>query len=177
MQIASYAGEDTLGQLIRKHFDVRGRGSAARTREIEAELLKANPHLRDLEHLPSGTPIVLPDLPEVRRLEESRDVTEPVAEFVNELRKALGDLRVASREATDQDVEALENEAELLTARELRTAARKDATLHEQMAQVERRVTVQQKELEALRKLQDQRFAEASSEIEALLKRFAPGVR
>src|SRR5436190_11866262 len=98
MPLTTFSGESSLTALVRRHFDISGRGSVARIREVEAELLHANPHLSNIGQVPPGTPIVLPEIPELRPPRE-RPAESPAeaahAVVLEHMRGALDGLRSA----------------------------------------------------------------------------------
>ncbi len=65
MKIVTYQGEQTLGELTRRVFDIQGAKTRAPVKQAESALLRANPQLGDLKKVSPGTVLVVPDVPGV----------------------------------------------------------------------------------------------------------------
>ena len=174
MRFAAYAGEASPAELIRRHYEVAGRGSAARAKELEAALLRANPHLRNLERVPPGTPILLPDSAELRPAAEAPLVAPALVEGVmGQLHRALDGLRGALAASAEHEAKAANDTAELLRSRELRAGLRKDEALSAHLAETEQAARERLKEADLFRAVQDQALAQATLDLELLRQRFA----
>ena len=57
-----------VADLTRRVFEIKGRNVAERTKQAQAALLQANPHLRDAKKVPAGTLVFVPELPGVTPL-------------------------------------------------------------------------------------------------------------
>lgn len=95
MYVGRTAAERNVRDLASRLYGVKPDSTAGRA--AEAALLDANPHLGKVEDLPSGTPVLVPDLPaatpapaEVQPLEVAGAVA-----IATQLEGALGDVHKA----------------------------------------------------------------------------------
>lgn len=61
MRFVMFEGEDSISDLVARIFGIHGRGSQASAKQVEAHLLKANPHLTDLSKVAVGSLVAVPD--------------------------------------------------------------------------------------------------------------------
>ncbi len=105
MRFVTAKTESTLADLTRRVFEIQGRNAGERTKQAQAALLRANPHLRDLKKVPAGTLVLLPDLPGTSPF--APQAAAPVSsEVVAHLKQALAGAkavlaRAAASEAQD----------------------------------------------------------------------------
>ena len=68
MKYAVAKGETEISELTARIFEIKGKGSAAVSKQAEVALFKSNPHLADLTKVKPGTLIVIPELVDLPKL-------------------------------------------------------------------------------------------------------------
>jgi hypothetical protein len=63
MQIATLKGERTVAELAARLYKITGPGASDAAKQAADALLKANPALSNIDRLPVGSAIVIPDTP------------------------------------------------------------------------------------------------------------------
>lgn len=103
MNIAELKDEKTVASLVKRLFKqsaaTRGENSA---REMEAALLRLNPHLKNIAGLEAGTPILVPDNIPLHGGESDDPRAELAHELLRESAASLKTLRRALRETGTQ---------------------------------------------------------------------------
>jgi hypothetical protein len=75
MYVATFKGEKSLSQLVSRLFKSEGSGPSNVAKETARILLQANPQLANLDTLPEGSPIVIPDTPLPPKTSEVSDTS------------------------------------------------------------------------------------------------------
>ena len=148
MKYAVSKGESEISELAGRIFDIKGRGSAAASKQAEAALLKANPHLHDLTKIKPGTLIVIPEAaenPPVR----GPQTTGAGGDTMEQLKFALEDLAGAIERAAKSDEESLAGQTEALKDRELRDFAAQSPEAKEQFGKLSEALKNRSKEIKA----------------------------
>jgi hypothetical protein len=106
VRIVVYQGEKTVTDLVDRLYSVKR--ASRRTRRLERDLLKINPHLDDLSRVPKGTIIFVPDVHGVESREESLPDLVPGVRLLDETRRtfeAIGDLlhEAANRTSVEEE--------------------------------------------------------------------------
>ena len=146
MKYAVSKGESEISELAGRLFDIKGRGSAAASKQAEAALLKANPHLQDLTKIKPGTLVIIPeaaDIPPVR----GPQTTGAGADMMGQLKFALEDLAGAIERAAKSDEESLAGQTEALKDRELRDFAAQSPEAKEQFGKLSEALKNRSKEI------------------------------
>src|SRR5438034_2960311 len=100
MKIASFQGEKSLSELVSRLYKIRGPRAEAQARAAEEALLRANPHLLDLESLPAGAIIRVPDVRGVK----TADTGLAAANLPSDIVEAAGQAVSAARTAAEASV-------------------------------------------------------------------------
>jgi len=87
MAIATYRGEKSVSEIADKLFV---RLSDNQRAKAEAELLKANPQLKNITKVRTGAILHVPDMPELTA-KTNRDLETPGAQIAQDLVQALND--------------------------------------------------------------------------------------
>lgn len=171
MRFATLKGERSVSELAGRLFRLRGPGMGARAREVETALVRANPQLRDLERLPEGVMIVVPEIADVEPAEEARPVDVGASAVVGEVRRVLGDVRTAlGAAAANHAAEATET-LNLLKSRELKALAGTTPGLSERLPRIADAAHERLKEAKATQAFQEQALAQLERDLDDLMKR------
>ena len=162
MKFAVSKGETEISELAGRIFEIKGRGAAATSKQVEAALLKANPHLGDLTKIKPGTLIVIPEAAEIPAVRGAQ-TTGAGSDAVGQLKLALEDLMGAIDRAAKSGAEDLAAQTEALKDRELRDLAAQSPEAKEQLGKLTETLKNRAKELktevgvqkEGLKQLQD----------------------
>lgn len=135
MKFAVSKGEKELSELTARLFDIKGRGAAATTKNAEAALLKANPHITDLSKIPEGTLIMVPDLPDSPPVRGAQTAgIEPA--LSQHLKSALKELSEAIDRSAASEEQAVTAANEALKSRELKDFAAQSPELKAQLDKI-----------------------------------------
>ncbi len=148
MKYAVSKGESEISELAGRLFDIKGRGSAAASKQAEAALLKANPHLHDLTKIKPGTLIIIPETaenPPVR----GPQTTGAGGDTMEQLKFVLEDLAGAIERAAKSDEETVAGQTEALKDRELRDFAAQSPEAKEQLGKLSEALKNRSKEIKA----------------------------
>ena len=63
MRFAIFKGEKSIKDLVSRLFNIKGTDTVAATAQAANSLVRANPQLADLDKVPVGSKIVIPDTP------------------------------------------------------------------------------------------------------------------
>ena len=104
MRFVIFKGEQTVVDLAKRLFNLKGRGSGEATKQAADALLKANPHLKDVSNVPPGSLVAVPDhapsiAPEELTVASSlgRSLTaQTVQGAFDSLQQRIGDIEVSS---------------------------------------------------------------------------------
>jgi hypothetical protein len=148
MKFAVSKGETEISELAGRIFEIKGRGAAATSKQVEAALLKANPHLGDLTKIKPGTLIVIPEAAENPPL-RGPQTTGTGADTIGQLKFALEDLTGAIERAAKSDEDSLAGQTEALKDRELRDFAAQSPEAKEQLGKLSEALKNRSKEIKA----------------------------
>lgn len=146
MKFAVSKGETEISELAGRIFEIKGRGAAATSKQVEAALLKANPHLGDLTKVKPGTLIVIPELSDVPN-PRGPQTSGAGSDAVGQLKFALEDLMGAIDRAAKSEDADLAAQTEALKDRELRDLAAQSPEAKEQLGKLTETLKNRAKEL------------------------------
>jgi hypothetical protein len=159
MPIATFRGERSVTELADKLF---ARLTPRQREKAEAELLKANPQLRDIANLRDGSVLRVPDIPELRP-KTNRSLDNPDAQITNAIGEALRDYGGRLEERVKQEVANSKTQTTLLKSAAFKRALGNAPALTELAAQAGKALAERPKALEA-------RHAAVEEAIRALVK-------
>ncbi len=148
MRLAKYRDESTLSELAERLFRIRA--GSARAKEAEAALLKANPQLRDLKKLPKGSMLLVPEVAEVKDVEDEDLVVDAADEILDSARRTLEAVQPALTASVRRQQQAAEKSLEVLKSKEIRRSVEADEGLAAQISQAEELNRARLKELKDL---------------------------
>src|SRR4051812_2642020 len=94
MNIAELKGEKTVKALVKRLLGEQPKGRAKKTEaEMEAALLRVNPHLNQIDSLEKGTPVIVPDEFALDRDESASPFTGLAEDLLKQSEAVLADLR------------------------------------------------------------------------------------
>lgn len=169
MRVATVKGERNLSELAGRLFQFKGPRAKALAKEAEAALLRANPHLRDLDKVAKGTIIVVPEVADVKPAEEAQPVGG--GEMVGEVRRALGDIRSTLGTAAARHAEEANAGLKLLQSRELKALAEKVPALKERLEKMAEAAKLRLAEVKALETFREQALGQLDKDLSDLFKR------
>lgn len=135
MKFAVSKGETEISEIAGRLFEIKGRGAAATSQQVEAALIKANPHLRELTKVKPGTLIVIPELVDTPNL-RGPQTTGAANDATEQLKFAMEDLSGAIERSAKSEEAALAEQTEALKDRELRDLAAQSPEAKEQLGKL-----------------------------------------
>lgn len=106
MNIAELKGEKTVSTLAKRLLAEPSRGSATTSRkEMEAALLRLNPHLNQIGALEKGTPILVPDQFALDPAQSVKPLGGMAEELLGQAKRALTNLRAMLKDHVAQSAE------------------------------------------------------------------------
>lgn len=106
MQITTYRGEKSLGDLARRLFVIERPGSTVKLRRASEALLQANPHLAKLADLAEGVLIVVPEVEGLKPISQPQPTPVPANLVFAIAQEALGSIFSVLQSAAEHRVEA-----------------------------------------------------------------------
>lgn len=146
MKFAVSKGETEISELAGRLFEVKGRGAAATSQQVEAALIKANPYLSDLTKVKPGTLIVIPELADIPNL-RGPQTSGAGNDAVGQLKFAMDDLLGAIERSAKSEEAVLAAQTEALKDRELRDLAAQSPEAKDQLAKLTEALKNRAKEL------------------------------
>lgn len=146
MKFVTIKTETNLADLTRDVFEIKGAKAAGAAKNAQAALREANPHIADLKKVPSGTLVVVPDVPGIKTapLQSLGGVN---VEMIKELKNALTAAKdVIEKSATAQLADA-EASASLARNRDLMALAKQSPDLKQHLLQIAERSKILAKEV------------------------------
>lgn len=125
MPIVTYRGEANVGEVADK---VYSRLTPKQREKAEAELIKANPQLKSVKKLTTGTILRVPDVPELRA-KTNRKVENPDDQIANNIVKSLQVFASRMDKTVTQEKEALKEQAGVLKSAKVKRLTESDPVL------------------------------------------------
>jgi hypothetical protein len=168
--LAFFKGERSAGELAARLFQVNGGDPQVSSQVIEA-LIRANPQLANLDRVPSGSVIVVPDMPYAVNAGE---IVQPATAAVADPARSVGEhmaafasgLAAASGSAAAQANSTLE----LLKDRSLKAAAANDPVLAQRLTSIEENTKTTLKDVDAKQTMLQQAIAQMQQDLAKFLK-------
>lgn len=173
MRFAIIKDEKTTADLVTRVFDLRGRGSKERAKEIETAVLEANPHLKDIKKLPQGTLIVLPEGARVKSGEEVQPAPAFANQAVEQALHAIGTIRTVLDASIISQNESSTRTIEALDSTEVKAQARKDPAFRDRLTRISQANKARLKEVAAVKTAQDQALEQLGKDLTEMISRLA----
>jgi hypothetical protein len=170
-RFATTSGERTISSLARKLYDVRDKEAL---QKVEKALADANPALKDIRDLTSGTPVEVPDVRGVEFTAASGSLSDVAGRTaLHTLRDSLPDLRDALHNALNEQVSARRAELRSLDSAVVKRVARDDVGLTARLVQARKVADATLQQAVALRKDQPKAIEELQRDLDDLLNLFS----
>jgi hypothetical protein len=170
MRFAAFDGETRISDLVDRLFVVPEGSPPALRKSVEKALREANPQLGNLRQVPTGAPILVPEVPGVA---PSGDVA-PVTAHLGDLLGSLATPVAAAKASIDASLrlaaERHDQIIDLLRSRELRDQAQEDAELRERLDQLATVANDRLGERKALAERRARTMAALDKDLEALAR-------
>ena len=168
MKFVTTKTETSLAELGREVFEIKGARAAMASKNAQAALREANPHIADLKKVPAGTLVVVPDVPGIKTA-AAQSPGEVSAEMISRLKSALGAAKRVLEKSAESQLQDAEATASLAKDRELMALAKQTPELKERLSQIAEQAKRQSKEVADDKKEQ----IEALGQLEKDLARFS----
>lgn len=168
MKFVTTKTETSLAELGREVFEIKGARAATASKNAQAALREANPHIADLKKVPAGTLVVVPDVPGIKTV-AAQSPGEVSAEMISRLKSALGTAKRVLEKSAESQLQDAEATASLAKDRELMALAKQTPELKERLSQIAEQAKRQSKEVADDKKEQ----IEALGQLEKDLARFS----
>lgn len=151
MWITTYRGEKHLSELAGRLFAIEGPESPMLAAKVEEALLQTNPHLGNLDHIPEGTPIVVPDVPGVEPAKGEKPANPIPNRLFDETARSLNGIVDILAAAADRKSEAARNTLQWLDAEIRRARANQDVETEKRLIDFEAEAKARLSDAEAFR--------------------------
>jgi hypothetical protein len=170
MRLAIFKGEKRIEDLAARLFQAKG-GDAQASEHATAALIEANPQLANLDRVPSGAVVVVPDTPHAVNASEvvrpmatpAADLARSMAEHVTAFTSGLAAVADIAAKEADLTLKQLQDPA-------LKRAAEADPVLKQRLTAIEANT---KSTLEDVKKRQT-RLQEAAAQMQEDLAKFFP---
>ncbi len=173
MRIVAAEGEKNLAELAHRLFQIRGAGAKALEKLAVAALHDANPHLRPSTAIPSGTPVVIPEVEGLDRTSSAPSSFGLTENSVGQLRDAFKHLAITLETALEEELKDEEEAVAQLKQHEREFKAA-DQVIHDRLTKIKSASKVRLKELEKHKELQKLGLAQLAKDVDAFAKMLSP---
>jgi Phage Tail Protein X len=169
MKFVTIKSETSLADLSREVFEIKGAKAAAAAKRAQAVLREANPHLADVNKVPAGTLVIVPDVPGTKEA-PAQSVGDVSAEMITRLRSALAAAKKMIEESAESQLQDAEATLSLAKDAELGRLAKQTPELKERMSRMIEQAKTQSKQVAEDKKTQ----LEAVKQLEKDLASMSP---
>jgi hypothetical protein len=169
MKFVTIKSETSLADLSREVFEIKGAKAAAAAKRAQAALREANPHLADVNKVPAGTLVIVPDVPGTKEA-PAQSVGDVSAEMITRLRSALAAAKKMIEESAESQLQDAEATLSLAKDAELGRLAKQTPELKERMSRMIEQAKTQSKQVAEDKKTQ----LEAVKQLEKDLASMSP---
>src|ERR1700745_1041261 len=146
MKFVTIKTETNLADLTRDVFEIKGAKAASAAKNAQAALREANPHIADLKKVPSGTLVVVPDVPGIKAA-PTQSLGDVNVEMIRQLKNALAAAKSVIEKSTTAQVEDAEASASLARNRDLIALGKQSPDLRQRLSQIAERAKTLAKEV------------------------------
>jgi hypothetical protein len=132
--------------LTQEVFEIKGPKGAAASKNAQAALREANPHIAHLTKLPAGTLVIVPDVPGIKAA-PAQSLGEVSAEMIRHLKRALAGAKALIEKSTAAQLQNAEASASLAKNRELVALAKQTPELKQRLSQIADQAKVEAKQV------------------------------
>jgi phage tail protein X len=167
MKFVTIKTETNLTDLTRDVFEIKGAKAAAAAKNAQAALREANPHIADLKKVPSGTLVVVPDVPGIKAA-PAQSLGDVSVEMIRQLKSALTAAKGVIEKSAAAQVADAEASASLARNRDLITLAKQSPDLKQRLSQIAERAKTFAKEVADDKNAQMQALSQLEKDLAAL---------
>jgi hypothetical protein len=137
MRLAIFKGDKRIEDLAARLFQARASDAQA-SKQATAALIEANPQLANLDRVPNGTVVVVPDTPlAVNASEEIRPLSTAAADFARSVAEHVGAFTSGLADAVGSADTQADSALKLLQDPSLKAAADNDPALKQRLTAIE----------------------------------------
>jgi len=166
MAIATYRGEKSVTEIADKLFV---RLTPTQRAKAEAELLKANPQLKNITKVREGAILHIPDIPELHQT-AARDLENPRAQIAKDLEAALDDYAKRLVERTKTEQQATKTQTTLLKSARFKRLLVNSPNRQALAAQATKALDARAKDLGERRKTAEKAIKQAITDLDEHFK-------
>ena len=167
MKFITTKTETSLSDLTRQVFDLQGAKTDAATKQAQAALRKANPHLGDRASLPAGTLVLVPDVPGVSAA-PLQSLTGVGPEVAAQLKQALAGAKAVLTRSVASETQDAEASVSLVKSRELIKFVKQAPELQQRLPRIADQAKLQVKQIEAAKAAQLEGLAQLAKDLGSL---------
>ena len=168
MRIATFQGETELSKLVSRFYVIRGTGAKARAKEAEAALLRANPHLENLDGVQKGAVLIVPQVTDAEWTDASRLGGIFSDEALAELHRLTQAAKDLLQHAHEQQADALHRTLELLKAPQFKALAKQEPDVSQTLTAVNEESKLALKENQASQTAHKQAMLQLRKDLDRL---------
>ena len=166
MRFITAKSATNVADLTRRAFEIKGRKVTERTKQAQAALLQANPHLRDMKKVPAGTLVMVPDLPGVSPVAPPAAPIGP--DVVAHLKQAVAGARAVLARAAAAEEQETVTTLDLAKSLAQMSLAKQAPDLQSRLPEIARLTKTRATEAAALNAAQSQALAALDAELDQL---------
>jgi phage tail protein X len=167
MKFVTIKTETSLADLTRDVFEIKGTKAASAAKTAQAALREANPHVADLKKVPSGTLVVVPDVPGIKTA-PAQSIEGVSVGMMRQLKSALAAAKAVVEKSTAAQAEDAEASASLAKNRDLVALAKQTPELKQRLSQVVDRAKTQAKQIADDKKAQIEGLTQLEKDLATL---------
>ena len=167
MKFVTIKTETSLADLTRDVFEIKGAKAASAAKNAQAALREANPHIADLKKVPSGTLVVVPDMPGIKTA-PAQSMGGVSVEMIRQLKSALTAAKAVIEKFAAAQAEDAEESASLAKNRDLVALAKQTPELKQRLLQIAEQAKTQAKEIADDKKAQIQAIGQLEKDLASL---------
>ncbi len=167
MPIATFRGEKTVADIADKMYV---RLTPKQREKAEAEILKANPQLKDLRRVPEGAIVRVPDLPELRP-KTNRSLENPDAQVADAIADSLAILDTRFDTRVEQANADLKSQIALTKTRQVKDALANSPDLQAVLGEATKSLAARAKTIEARRAALTDTIKQVAGELKGTTKK------
>ena len=171
MSVAIFKGETSVTDLVGRLFRIQGKGSQAAIKQATDTLLKANPNLQDLNSIPIGTVITVPDTgPSINPSERASAISLQIAGAVSRAQQSVGTINQSLADVNGRAIDAATSVAEVTKSKDLLQAASTNPDLKKGISQIVETSRTMLKDLQSAAQSNTDDIAKLRDSLAALLQ-------
>ncbi len=172
MKIAGIQADEDLTKFVDRVFSSANRGQR---RQVLEAIRAANPHLSAAGPQIAGTPVLIPDLPDIKVTPQPVGDANVPQFLLEQARRQLPSLAEALTPKLDQHAQQLRATLEVAQS-DLKKAIGRDQDLKARVAEIVKTTQAELDQVEKLRQVQKEALAELDDDLNRFIKRTTSNV-